>query len=53
MLDIAGDKSLNEHFIDATAGDFPNNVHNPGSHQGDKVEEDIEDSDNGLDPYKD
>ena len=52
-MDLAGDKSLNEHFNDAAAGDIPNNVHNPGSHQGDKVEEYIENSDDGFDPYKD
>ena len=51
LLDIAGDKSLNEHFNDAAADEIPNNVHNPGPHQGDNVEEDIENSD-PLDPYK-
>ena len=52
LLDIAGDKSLNELFNDAAADEIPNNVHNPGPHQGDNVEEDIEDSEDALDPYK-
>ena len=51
MLDIAGDKSLNEQFNDAAADEIPNNVHNLGSHQGGNVEEEIENSD-PLDPYK-
>ena len=38
LLDIAGDKSLNEQFNDAAADEIPSNAHNPGSHQGDKVE---------------
>ena len=52
MLDLAGDKSLNEQFNDAAADEIPNNAHNPGSHQGDKVEEEIENTDH-FDPYKD
>ena len=52
LLDIAGDKSLNEHFNDAAAGEIPNNAHNPCSHRGDLVEEEIENSDNGIDPFK-
>ena len=52
LLDIAGDKSLNEHFNDAATGEIPNNAHNPGPHQGNKVEEEIEDSDDMLDLNK-
>ena len=51
LLEIAGDKSLNEHFNDAAADEIPNNVHNLGSHQGGNEEEEIENSD-PLDPYK-
>ena len=51
LLDIEGDKSLNEHFNDADAGEIPNNAHNLGSHQGGNVEEEIENSD-PFDPYK-
>ena len=35
LIDIAGDKSLNEHFNDDATGNIPNNAHNPGSHKGD------------------
>ena len=52
MMDLAGDKSLNEHFNDAAADEIPSNAHNSGSHQDDKVEEEIEDADDGIDPYK-
>ena len=52
MIDIEGDKSLNEHFNVAVAGEIPNNFHNLGSHQGGNEVEEIEDSDNGIDPYK-
>ena len=52
MLDIAGDKSLNEHFNYAATDEIHNNVHNPGPHQGGNVEEDIEDSDDMLDLNK-
>ena len=52
LIDIAGDKSLNEHFNDAAADEIPNNVHNLGSHQGGNVEEEIEDSDDMLDLNK-
>ena len=52
LLDLAGDKSLNEHYNDAATDEIPSNAHNPGSHQGDKVEEEIEDADDNLDPYK-
>ena len=51
LIDIEGDKYLNEHFNDAAADKIPNNVHNLGSHQGGNEEEEIENSD-PLDPYK-
>ena len=52
LIDIEGDNLLNEHFNDAVADEIPNNVHNLGSHQGGNEEEEIENSDNGIDPYK-
>ena len=52
LLDLAGDRALNEHFNDAAIDMIPSNTQNPGPHQGDNVEEDIEDSEDALDPYK-
>ena len=53
MLDLAGDRALDEHFNDAAAVIIPNNTHNPGPRQGDNQEEDIEDPDDKLDLNKD
>ena len=45
LLDIAGDRDLNEHFNDAATENIPNNEHNPEPRRGDNEEEEIDDPD--------
>ena len=53
LLDLVGDRALDEHFNDAATVMIPNNAHHPGLRQGDNQEEDIEESNNELDLNKD
>ena len=53
LLDLAGDRTLDEHLNDAAAVMIPNNAHHPGPNQGENQEVDIEESNNELDLNKD